>query len=253
MIIKKEELGEVLPSIQEEILNANGNVVALTGAGISKASGIPTFRGPEGKFKGKDSTELANPYTFSQNPKLVWEWYKYRMEIIHKAKPNPAHLALAELENKGLLNAVITQNVDGLHQKAGNKNVIEIHGSIWRMKCVNCDYKTQINEPISKIPPRCPNCNNILRPDVVWYGEVLPEEAIKKSHELIRNAKVLIVVGTSGLVMPAARFPGIAAAFGATVIDINPIITPVSEIAKWAILEKAEEILPLIVSSLNKT
>ncbi len=250
MLVSKEELDEYATEIAKEFRNAKGKIVALTGAGISKASGIPTFRGEEGKFKGLDSSVLANPITFESDPHLVWEWYQYRLEIIMKAKPNQAHFSLAKLEKEGYLKAVITQNVDGLHQRAGSEKVIEIHGSIMRAYCIQCFHKITIKTVPSEIPMKCEKCGNLMRPDVVWFGESLPEKELLVSHRLMKEADLVVVVGTSGLVMPAARFPSVAKAFGATIIDINPTITPISELAKWAILAPSEEALPILVEKI---
>ncbi len=250
MLISREEINDHAEKIAEEFRKEKGNIVALTGAGISKASGVPTFRGKEGAFKGLTSEILANPNTFETDPQLVWEWYQYRLRIIMEAEPNQAHTTLVKLEREGFLKAVITQNVDGLHQRAGSKKVIEIHGSIMRAFCVRCLHRIAINEVPTEIPLRCEKCDGLMRPDVVWFGEPLPEKELIESHRLMKEANLVVVIGTSGLVMPAARFPSVAKGFGATIIDINPSITPVSDLAEWAILAPSEEALPIIAENL---
>ena len=250
MLVSRDELDDYISKITEDLRKAKGKIVALTGAGISKASGIPTFRGKESRFKGLDSSILANPTTFETDPRLVWEWYQYRLQLIMEAKPNPAHFALAKLEKEGFITAVITQNVDGLHQRAGSQNIIEIHGSIMRAFCTQCFHKIAINEVPAEIPLKCDSCSGLMRPDVIWFGEPLPERELIESHRLMKEADLVLVVGTSGLVMPAARFPSVARAFGATIIDINPTITPISDLSKWAILAPSEEALPTLVDYL---
>jgi len=215
-------------------------VLVLTGAGISAESGIPTFRGEGGLWKQFKPEELATPQAFFKNPKLVWEWYDWRRQIISKAEPNKAHLLLAELERRLENFFIITQNVDGLHQKAGSKKVIELHGNIWRVRCTNCKEEYELYEaPLKEIPPKCKYCGGLLRPAVVWFGESLPEKALSESFALSKNCKLFLVVGTSGLVYPAGYLPFLAKQHGAKVVEINPENTPISEIADVAIREKA--------------
>ncbi|WP_461832629.1 SIR2 family NAD-dependent protein deacylase [Aquifex sp.] len=214
-------------------------IVALTGAGISAESGIPTFRGKDGLWNKFRPEELATPEAFFRNPKLVWEWYDWRRQLIAKAEPNEGHKILAKMEREFPEFFLITQNVDGLHQKAGSEKVIELHGNIWKVRCVECgketyDYRT----PLPEIPPRC-ECRGILRPGVVWFGESLPPDALKKAYELSREAHLFIVVGTSGVVYPAAELPYIAKENGAEVIEVNPEETPISRIADKVFREKA--------------
>ncbi|NPA32319.1 MAG: NAD-dependent deacylase [Aquificae bacterium] len=217
-------------------------IVALTGAGISAESGIPTFRGKDGLWKRFKPEELATPEAFFRNPKLVWEWYDYRRQLIAKAEPNEGHRILARMEREFPNFYLITQNVDGLHQRAGSRKVIELHGNIWKVRCTECgkeDYDYRV--PLPEIPPRCDACGGLLRPGVVWFGESLPPDALMKAEKLARDADVFLVVGTSGVVYPAAELPYIAKEFGATVIEVNPEQTPISRIADIRVPKKASE------------
>lgn len=215
-------------------------LIAFTGAGISAESGIPTFRDKGGLWEKYRVEEVATPEAFRRNPRLVWEFYKMRMRLMKEAKPNRAHLALAELEKMGLLKAVITQNIDNLHREAGNKNVVELHGNIYRVKCTSCTYRENLLESgrleeflEEKDLPKCPECGSLLRPDVVWFGEPLPQEALQKAFKLAERADVCLVIGTSGQVFPAAYVPYIVKENGGYVIEINPKesgITPIADI-----------------------
>jgi len=215
-------------------------IVVLTGAGISAESGIPTFRGKDGLWRSYNPSELATPEAFKRDPKLVWEWYNWRREIIAKAEPNEGHKILVELENKFPNFWLITQNVDGLHQRAGSKKVIELHGNIWRVRCTSCKkeyYDYQV--PLPEIPPRCVYCGGLLRPAVVWFGEPLPTDALEKAYELSMSADIFIVVGTSGVVYPAAELPIVAKRSGAKLVEINPEETPITPYADISLREKA--------------
>ena len=212
----------------------------LTGAGISAESGIPTFRGKDGLWNKYDPMELATPEAFRKDPRLVWEWYDWRRQLIARAEPNEGHRIIAEIEKKFSDFWLITQNVDGLHQRAGSKKVIELHGNIWKVRCVSCgredyDYRTHLPE----IPPRCENCGGLLRPGVVWFGESLPMDALQKAYELSEDADVFIVVGTSAQVYPAAELPFVAKRNGARLIEVNPEETPITPYADVSIREKA--------------
>ena len=225
-------------------VNSFQKVTVITGAGISAESGVPTFRGKDGLWKQYRAEELATPYAFIKNPVLVWEWYNWRRELISKCKPNPAHYYLVNLEKeKGDNFLLITQNVDGLHRKAGSKRIIEIHGCIWRVKCVSCSYKDYNYEIPIKILPKCPECGNLLRPDVVWFGESLDSNDLKRSIEACVNCELLIVIGTSGVVQPVASFPFQAKSQNKNLklIDINPVKNPISEIADLYIPFKSGE------------
>ncbi len=227
-------------------------LVALTGAGVSAESGIPTFRGEDGLWKRYKPEELATPQAFARNPRLVWEWYRWRMEIVFKASPNPAHKALVELERMGILKCIITQNVDGLHQLAGSSCVVELHGNIRRVRCTSCSFRSEISEPPKEIPPRCPRCGSLLRPDVVWFGEPIPEEALSKALELAKRCDVMIVIGTSGVVVPAGYLPYIAKSNGALIIEINVARSAITPIADIFINMRAGEALPKIVELVKK-
>jgi len=216
-----------------KLIRDSRHLVAFTGAGISAESGIPTFRGRDGLWKRFRAEDLATPQAFKRNPKLVWKWYCWRMNIIKKAKPNPSHKLLSKLEEMGILKAIITQNVDDLHLKAGSKNLIRLHGSIWNIKCIECDYTDRIDSPPKEIPPRCPKCNSLLRPGVVWFGEPLPPSEWSKAVEESTKADVMLVIGTSGMVAPASNIPYIAKSSGASIIEINiepSMITPIADV-----------------------
>lgn len=224
-------------------------IVALTGSGISKGSGIPTFRGKDGLWKNYNAMELATPQAFGRDPQLVWEWYAWRIGIILTKDPNPAHHALVKLQEKGFLDWVITQNVDSLHFRAGSKNLLEVHGNIFRTKCMSCGEKTMLTEaPIE--PPLC-ECGEMLRPDVVWFGESLDRNVLQKVDEIIRTeCDILLVIGTSGVVYPIADLPYLAKMNGVIVIEFNVDETPISQIANFVILGKSEEILPKFVQGI---
>lgn len=234
-----------------KILKQAEFVAVLTGAGISKDSGIPTFRGKDGLWRNFSPEELATPQAFQKNPKLVWEWYNWRRSIIYRAKPNAAHISLVKLEEikKGNL-WIITQNVDGLHIKAGNKNVIELHGNIWSERCIACGFK-RYNECVyeyENLPPKCPECGNLLRPDVVWFGE--PVRHLEESYQIVREADVLLYIGTSAVVYPAASLIELSIASGKYVIEINYEKTHLSDYVSVSLIGRAAEILPHLVQKL---
>ena len=222
--------------------------VAFTGAGISAESGIPTFRGPNGLWRNFPPEKLATLDAFRSNPRLVWEWYDWRRQLIHKAQPNAGHRALAELEQRAAERfTLVTQNVDGLHDRAGNRNIEKLHGDIWQVRCTVC-FTEEHNEqaPIDSLPPRC-RCGGLLRPGVVWFGEALPEEVWERAFEATRRAQVFLVIGTSALVYPAAGLVQVARKSGARVAVINPDLTPADELADWVLRGPAGEILPRLI------
>lgn len=221
--------------------------IGLTGAGISAESGIPTFRGKNGLWSKFKVEELATPEAFNRNPKLVWKWYKWRMEIIFNARPNAGHYALVELERLGILKCIVTQNVDGLHHLAGNKCVIELHGNIRRGRCIKCNYKVIFNEPPENIPPKCPKCFNLLRPDVVWFGEAIPKNKLERAFNLFSKADLALVIGTSGIVQPAGYLPYIVKENGGLIIEINVEKSAITSIADIFIKDKASIALSKIV------
>lgn len=223
--------------------------VALTGAGVSQESGIPTFRGKEGLWRAFRPEELATPEAFGDNPKLVWEFYEFRRELVLRAAPNPAHWALARLEAQTPHFCLITQNVDGLHGRAGSKNILEMHGNLFRVRCLGCGVVAEnFRVPIApELPPRCPLCGGLLRPDVVWFGEPLPPKVIQKAFEEAERCEAMLVVGTSGVVYPAAALPQTAKGAGALVIEINPEPTPLSSLADVCLRGPAHRLLPELI------
>ncbi|MEL9990681.1 MAG: NAD-dependent protein deacetylase [Thermoproteus sp.] len=225
--------------------------VALTGAGISAESGIPTFRGPGGLWEKYRPEELATPEAFARDPALVWRWYKWRQEVIYRASPNPAHYALAELEKLGVLKAIITQNVDGLHAKAGSRRVLELHGNIWRLICTKCGAEMWAERPVEEIPPRCPRCGGLLRPGVVWFGEPLPHAVWEEAAALASSSDFMLVVGTSGVVYPAAYLPLVAKRSGALIAVIDPNETALDDLADFKIRGRAAEVLPKLVEGVK--
>lgn len=234
-----------LEKIKERLKNS-ASLAVLTGAGISAESGVPTFRGKDGLWKSFRPEELATPEAFDSNPELVWEWYNWRREIISRIRPNQAHYALADLEVNVPDFTLITQNVDGLHTLAGSKNVIELHGSIWRVKCQRCKKSSENREVPINILPRC-GCGGLLRPDVVWFGEPLPEGALTAAFSASSGADFMFVIGTSGIVQPAASLAFRAKESGAYLVEINLEPTPLSKIMDAVIRSKAGEVLPELV------
>ena len=220
-------------------INNGKYVTVFTGAGISVESGIPAFRGVDGLWTKYDPEEYASINAFIRNPLKVWSMFLSLKDTYVNAKPNYAHKALALMEKNNIVKSVITQNVDGLHQKAGSKNVIEIHGSFNRVKCLLCGYNMDID--VSKLdkPPRCPFDGSVMKPDVVFFGESLPRESWISAMSETYKADVFLMVGTSGIVYPAAMLPEIAYNNGSVVIEVNPEETILSNISNLIIREKA--------------
>ncbi len=222
-------------------------VVALTGAGISAPSGVPTFRGKDGLWRNYDPQQLATPHAFARDPKLVWEWYDWRRQKIAPCEPNPAHHTLVEMEDTlppGHM-AVITQNVDGLHQKAGSRNLLCLHGDIWTVRCVSCGYRAEDRRvPLPELPPRCPHCGGLLRPDVVWFGEALPYAVLNQAFTVAQAADYMLVIGTSAVVQPAISLALIAHENGARLIEFNLEPTPITDEADESIFGSVDETLP---------
>ena len=246
----KESMSELIVKVQQLLKDkVNFKIVALTGSGISKGSGIPTFRGKDGLWKNYNAMDLATPQAFKRNPELVWEWYAWRIGIILGKDPNPAHDSLVQLEKNGLLTWIITQNVDSLHFRAGSKNILEIHGNIFRAKCEKCFERIMLTEAPTT-PPLC-SCGSMLRPDVVWFGESLDSSIITKAYNVIANdCDLLLVIGTSGLVYPAADFPFLAKERGVLVVEFNVDTTPITRVADFLIKGKSEDTLPQFVNEL---
>jgi NAD-dependent deacetylase len=230
------------------------HAVALTGAGISVESGIPPFRGEGGLWEKYDPMEFAHIDSFMKNPEKVWKIFMGDMQkVLLAAKPNDAHLGLARLETLGILKTVITQNVDGLHQLAGNTDVIEFHGNFAWLRCLKCDQRVRTIEiDLSKGPPKC-SCGGIFRPECVFFGEMIPPIALTRSQEESSQCDVMLVVGTSALVQPAAYMPVIAHQSGATVIEINPEPTPLTgRISKIFVAGKAGHVMNQILSEVDR-
>jgi len=237
-----------------EDLAAAENVTALTGAGISTESGIPPFRGKGGLWERFDPMEIAHIDAFMRDPARVWTiLVKEMKEIVDTAKPNDAHRGLARLEQMGKLKTIITQNIDGLHQAAGNTDVIEFHGTFAWQRCMDCGRKYETSKvDISEIPPHC-SCGGILRPDAVFFGEMIPQDALWRSRQIASDCDVMLVVGTSAVVQPAALMPVIARESGAKIIEINAERTPLTdEISDYLIMGKAGDIMNRIVAELEK-
>lgn len=233
-----------------EIVKSVKKVAVLTGAGVSAESGVPTFRGKEGLWKKFRSEELANFNAFIKNPQLVWEWYQYRRKLISEVKPNPGHYALVKMERFYPEFTLITQNVDNLHRQSGSRNICELHGNIMRNKCVDCNkYITNIELTHENAVPHC-ECGGLIRPDVVWYGEMLPIEALEKSSRAAKECELFFSIGTSALVQPAASLPLLAKGAGAYVVEINYDPTVLSDLVDESILGKSGEILPQLVKLL---
>ncbi|HMR65294.1 MAG TPA: NAD-dependent deacylase [Anaerolineae bacterium] len=240
-----------IPPELTEILRSAAHVAVLSGSGVSAESQIPTFRDAQTGLWAKYSPEeLATPQAFRRNPKLVWEWYAWRRELVAQAEPNPGHLALAQLERQVPQFTLITQNVDGLHQRAGSRHVIELHGNITRTKCFEEGELIDTWPPTSAVPPHCPRCGSYLRPDVVWFGEMLPAHAVKAAEQAAQSCDLFLTVGTSALVYPAAALPYTALDRGVPVVEINPNETPFTPFATFVLPGPAGQILPQLVSSL---
>jgi NAD-dependent protein deacetylase/lipoamidase len=248
----------------EQIQQASNHIrtakqlTVLTGAGVSKESGVPTFRDAlDGLWARFDPTQLATRQAFEANPKLVWDFYEYRREIMRPAQPNPGHYALAELQRRFPHMRIITQNIDNLHERAGNRDIIRLHGAIAQNKCYfDCQGAPTLVD-ISMIewdkasgPPPCPHCGRWVRPNVVWFGEMLPADQLYRAKNLLLQTDVMLVIGTSGLVSPAADMPARAKDHGAIIIEINPDTSMITRIANLKLEGPSGEILPRIVAAL---
>jgi NAD-dependent deacetylase len=233
--------------IRSRISNAS-SIAVLTGAGISADSGVPTFRGKDGLWRNFRAEELATPDAFRRDPRLVWEWYNWRREIISTKNPNAAHYALVKLERQTSSFALITQNVDGLHGKAGSGNITEIHGNIWKTRCTVCgDISDNFDVPIA-ILPHCRKCNGLLRPHIVWFGEALAPADINLCMDAMSTCEVLLVIGTSGVVQPAASFVSAAKEAGAYVVEINIEETPNSCLVDDVLTGRASDVVPSLLN-----
>lgn len=220
-------------------------VVVLTGAGVSAESGVPTFRGKQGLWRNFRPEELATPEAFRRDATLVWEWYNWRRSLIDSCEPNGAHRTLAEMESALSDFCLITQNVDGLHQKGGSRDVLELHGSIWRTRCLGCGRVAEGHRvPLPELPPACSQCGALLRPDVVWFGESLPQDVLEAAWTAAARCRLMLVIGTSAVVHPAASLPIVALQNGAQLIEVNPAETPLSDHAQEILRGPAAELLP---------
>jgi NAD-dependent protein deacetylase/lipoamidase len=230
------------------------SVAVLTGAGISAESGVPTFRGRDGLWRNYSPEQLATPEAFERDPALVWQWYDWRRGLIAEAQPNEGHLALAGLEKlltvcRGRSEAftLITQNVDGLHDRAGSRRILKLHGDIWMTRCVGCGREERNDKtPLEELPPRC-GCGSLVRPGVVWFGEPLPTAEWEQAAEASRRAEVFLVVGTSGMVYPAAGLVSMARRAGNKIIVVNPEATVLDSAATWVLRGQSGDILRRLV------
>jgi len=241
--------------VRQLLLNAQ-SVAVLTGAGVSAESNVPTFRGIGGLWKQFRAEDLATPGAFARDPKLVWEWYDWRRQMIAQAQPNPGHFALAELESRISRFTLITQNVDGLHDlacnpgtgRAGSRRVLKLHGDIWTVRCLDCETESvDRRAPLQKLPPLC-TCGGILRPGVVWFGEALPRDIWREAEQAARSAEVFLIAGTSALVYPAASLAALAKASGAKVIEINIAASAVSHTVDAFLQGASGELLPQLIA-----
>lgn len=233
-------------------LQSAKSICVLTGAGISAESGVPTFRGEEGLWKKFRPEELANFDAFIRNPDLVLEWYTYRRKLIRDVKPNPGHYALVDLEHAVEQFTLVTQNVDNLHRRAGSESVVELHGNIERSYCIDCGASAPDSDLESlSAAPRCRDCGGLIRPDVVWFGEMLPVEAFSKAEKAARQCDVFLCIGTSAVVYPAASLPYIALDHGGYVIELNQEHTELSARAHETLLGPSGELLPALLLSLR--
>jgi len=224
------------------------SIAVLTGAGVSAESGVPTFRGANGLWKQYRAEDLATPGAFARDPKLVWEWYDWRRSLIAQAKPNPGHYALAEAEARARKFTLITQNVDGLHELAGSRNVLRLHGSIWMLRCLDCHREREDRRtPLPEIPPHC-ECGGILRPGVVWFGEALPAKIWQDAEAATRQADLFLLIGTSAVVYPAAGLASIAKSSGARLVEINIAESGLSETIDEFLQGPSGELLPQLIA-----
>ena len=233
-----------------QLLNAVRNakhISVLTGSGVSAASGVPTFRDAQtGLWAQYRPEELATPEAFQRDPKLVWEWYAWRRELIRQAEPNAAHRALAQMQQQVPRLTLITQNVDNLHQQAGSMDVIELHGNLARTKCFDNQHIVSTWDD-EETPPLCPQCRSLLRPDVVWFGERLPARALQLAIEAASQCDLFFSIGTSALVYPAAALPHKAERKGIPIVEINPDATPLTGAANFVLQGSAADVLPELV------
>ncbi len=234
-----------IPSNLIHTVKTAKHIVILTGAGVSKESGVPTFREAQtGLWARYDPQMLATAQAFQANPKLVWDWYAWRRSLVTSVNPNPAHEAIAKLEQLVPKLTLITQNVDGLHARAGSSSVIELHGNIMRIKCFEQHHLVPEWKDDGEDVPQCPQCGSLLRPDVVWFGEGLPREAFETAVSATESCDLFLSIGTSSLVQPAASLPIMAIQNGTITVEINPTSTPITDYMTHVLAGPAGEILP---------
>ncbi len=238
----------LIEAVRERLKTA-GRVAVLTGAGVSAESGVPTFRGSGGLWKDFRAEELATPGAFARDPALVWQWYNWRRSELRALEPNPAHTAIAAMEEAVSDFRLVTQNVDGLHALAGSKDPVELHGNIWRTRCTGCFEIEENSEASDGELPYCSRegCGELLRPDIVWFGEALDPKVLTRALEAIDSAELIFVVGTSAVVQPAASFAMRGKEMGAYVVEVNPGDTPISDYVDARFQEKAGVVMPLFI------
>lgn len=226
--------------------------VVMTGAGISAESGLATFRGDGGLWRNHDPMKMATPEAFARDPKLVWEWYRWRRGKALQARPNPGHLAIAALEGLFPSFLLATQNVDGLHRRAGTRRMVELHGNITRDRCTRCGKAVPGKADGGDELPKC-GCGGLMRPDVVWFGEAVPAEALETAWKESARADLFLAVGTSGLVQPAASLPLAAERGGAYLVEVNPEPTPLSDLAELTIRSGAGEAMAAVADAVRRS
>lgn len=244
-------MNTAVPDSVIDILVSAEHVTVLTGAGVSAESGVPTFRGKNGLWRNHDPMQLATPEAFERDPVLVWEWYVYRRGLMADVKPNPAHLAIAELEGIYSDFLLITQNVDDLHRRAGSTKLVELHGNIFKVRCSRCERKELDMPDLRELPPKC-ECGGNLRPDVVWFGEPLPKNALDIAAQASARCDCMLVVGTSAVVQPAASLPLLAKRGGAFVAEVNNETTPISALVDVSFLGRAGELMPRLTEKVKR-
>ncbi len=257
-MLNQESLHQATQIIAERLATAQ-RVVVLTGAGVSAESGVATFRDPDGLWQKFRPEELASMNGFLKNPNLVWQWYQARRDVLERVQPNAGHWALATLQRllqeRGRTFTLITQNVDRLHQRAGSTDVVELHGNIVENYCSRCTkphHYVYSEHPEQQEPPRCEYCGGMIRPAVVWFGEMLPMEALAQAENAAEHAEIFFSIGTSAEVYPAAGLPRYAQQHGAFVVEINPTPTPLTRSVHLAVPAKSGEVLPFIVACLQR-
>jgi NAD-dependent deacetylase len=243
MNLPERSLEEKIALIRGQLANSL-RVAALTGAGISAESGVPTFRGQDGLWRQYRATDLATPEAFARDPRLVWEFYHWRRQLLASVRPNAAHLALAALERRLPHFSLITQNIDGLHHLAGSRRVIELHGNIWQVRCTGCGRVLEDRAVPLAALPECQACGRLLRPHVVWFGEMLDPAILEQAYRVLQECQTLLIIGTSGNVQPAASMGLFAKSQGAFVAEINLEATPYTGSYDLTVLGRAGALIP---------